>query len=112
MYKEISGVTRFPVFSDIFGKAGLVLDELFESDRDLTRPEIANNTGLSGRFVFDFVEKLLELGLIIKTRSIGKADFYQLNQSHPFIRKLLEYEAEKLRFLDEQVQEEKVAEAI
>lgn len=111
MYQEIDGVAQLPIFSDIFGKVGMVLDELFESDHDLTRQEIAQNTGLSGKFVFEFVKKLLELGLIIKTRSVGKADFYQLNPAHPFVRKLLEYEMEKLKFLDEQAESEKVAEA-
>ena len=90
--------------SEIFGKRAAIIEEFFESGRDLSRTEIADGTGLSMKLVYDVVSDFLRKGVLTKTRTVGKAEFYKLDKSNPLVRKMAEYELMRLGKLEDKTE--------
>lgn len=93
-------ITIPPLISEVFGKRGRLLEEFLDSDSDLTRAELSERTGLSPKFVYQLVDEFIESGILLKTRTVGKADFYKLNGSSLVVRTLVEYELSRLEEID------------
>ncbi len=67
-----------------------VMDFLIENhffDYPLT--EIARGSNVSYNSLKSFFNDFIKSGVIIKTRRIGKSDYYKLNTDNPFIKNLI-----------------------
>ena len=58
-------------------------------DFDYTLTDLLN-AGVSWGTLNTLVPKLLELGIVIKTRKIGRATLYKINQENVTVRQLIE----------------------
>lgn len=68
-----------------------VLDFLIENDIfDYPKTQIAELSGVSFNTLETLWDKLLEEGIIKKTRMVGNSQMYQLNKENPIVKMLLE----------------------
>ncbi len=68
-----------------------VLDFLIENDIfDYSKTHIAELSGVSFNTLETLWEKLLEEGIIKKTRRVGNSQMYQLNKENPVVNMLFE----------------------
>ena len=63
-------------------------------DYDYSKMDIAKNSDISFRHALKEIGKLEELGLIKKTRTIGRAQMYKLNTENPAIQLLRKFKIE------------------
>jgi DNA-binding transcriptional regulator GbsR (MarR family) len=94
-----------PPLQDLFETHALVkiLDFLtLYKDFEYTRTDIANETGISRRTLYEVFPKLEEFNLVEVTKSFGNVKFYKLNAKNPISKYLTAladeialYEAEK-----------------
>jgi predicted transcriptional regulator len=56
---------------------------------DFPITEIAKSANVSYNSIKQFFQKFVESGFIIKTRHIGKSDYFQLNVKNEFISELI-----------------------
>ncbi len=84
-----------------------ILQYLIEGrDFDYTLTDLLN-AGVSWGTLNTLVPKLLELGIVVKTRKIGRATLYKINQKNVAVKQLVElYDAlllEKLNQMEKEV---------
>lgn len=71
----------------------IVIDLLLEKRPfDTTKEEIIRETGVSRNTFFNVWGRIEKFGLVRKTRTIGRATLYVLNEDNPIVKKLLELE--------------------
>jgi len=51
--------------------------------------EIARNSNVSYNSIVNFFPDFIKSGVIIKTRKVGKSDYYKLNLETPFVKNLI-----------------------
>ena len=56
---------------------------------DFPMTEIARESNVSYNSIVKFFSNLIESEVIIKTRKIGKSDYYKLNLDNPFVKNLM-----------------------
>ena len=81
-----------PPLQDLFETHALVkiLDFLtLYKDFEYTRTDIANETGISRRTLYEVFPKLEKFNLVEVTRSYGKVKFYKLNTKNPISKYLI-----------------------
>lgn len=67
-----------------------VLDFLIDNHFfDFPMTEIAKRSNVSYNSLNKFFNELVKNGIIVKTRKIGKSDYYKLNLDNPFIKNLI-----------------------
>ena len=67
------------------------------------------HAGVSWGTLNDLIPKLVKLGIAVKTRKIGRATLYKINQQHPTAKQLIAlYDQLILQQLNHKEQEEKV----
>lgn len=67
-----------------------VLDFLIDNQMfDYPMTEIARGSNVSYNSIKMFFANWIKIGIVIKTRRIGKSDYYQLNLEHSFIKNLV-----------------------
>jgi len=67
-----------------------VLDFLIDNHFfDFPMTKIARGANVSYNSIRLFFPQFVESGIIIKTRKVGKSDYYKLNLQHPFVQNLL-----------------------
>lgn len=79
-------------FVRIFGKTPLikVIDFfLTYPSFDYTKSFVANEVGISRVTIDKVWKELAESKLIVKTRTIGNAEYFQLNQENPRVKVLM-----------------------
>ena len=76
---------------------------------DYPLTEIARNSNVSYNSLKSFFDNFLKSGIVIKTRKIGKSDYYKLNTDNSFVKNLikLDWNLTKSNLLPE-LQEKKV----
>ncbi len=89
------------VFIEIFGNYPLikVLDFLItfrEFDYPLT--EIAENSGIAWPTLHEVFPKLVEFGVVIETRQIGRARLFKLNEDNPIAQKMIEMDEKLMKY--------------
>jgi len=57
---------------------------------DFPMTEIARESNVSYNSIITFFDNFIKSGIIIKTRKIGKSDYYKLNLENPFVMKLIQ----------------------
>jgi DNA-binding transcriptional ArsR family regulator len=65
---------------------------LSERDRDLNVTDIANMAGVARSTVYDHLEELQELHLVVETREVGGAPMYQINNDNDIVKRIREIE--------------------
>lgn len=83
---------RISYFLKVFGDTPKVriLDFLIENyDLDYPITAIAKESKVSYNSLKKFFAEMLNNGFVIKTRKIGKSDYYKLNISHPLAKELV-----------------------
>lgn len=67
-----------------------VLDFLIDNHMfDFPMTEIARGSEVSYNSLKLFFPNLIKSGILVKTRKIGKSDYYKLNIENPFIKNLI-----------------------
>ncbi|MDP4012839.1 MAG: hypothetical protein Q8R00_04520 [Candidatus Nanoarchaeia archaeon] len=67
-----------------------VLDFLIDNHFfDFPMTEIAKGSNVSYNSIKSFFKDFIKSGILIKTRKIGKSDYYQLNMSNLFVKNLV-----------------------
>lgn len=56
---------------------------------DFPMTEMARGSNVSYNSLKEFFPKMIEAGILIKTRKIGKSDYYKLNTENIFIKNLI-----------------------
>jgi hypothetical protein len=74
----------------IFGNSiSGILDFLLIHDTyDYNKSEIARNSGVAPKTVYDVWPVLEKYGLVLETRRIGRARMYRINRKNPLVREL------------------------
>jgi len=67
-----------------------VLDFLIDNHFfDFPMTEIARESNVSYNSLKNFFQKFIDSEILIKTRKLGKSDYYKLNIENPFIKNLI-----------------------
>lgn len=80
-------------FRIVFGDAPIVkVIDFFLDNRefDYSLTDIARNADIGWSTLHLFWSKLVGLGIVEKTRRIGRAELYRLNMKSPLVRKLVD----------------------
>jgi predicted transcriptional regulator len=56
---------------------------------DYPLTEIAKESNVSYNSLKSFFDSFIESGIVVKTRKVGKSDYYKLNLENPFIKNLI-----------------------
>ena len=79
------------LLSDTLGKSPeiKILDHfLLHEDFAYTKSEIAKHAAISRATVYEKLPSLLEKGILVETKKIGKIILYKLNLDNPTVKKL------------------------
>ncbi len=90
MNEEISS------FRMVFGDSPIVkVVDFFLDNRefDYSLTDIAKNADIGWSTLHQFWNKFVNLGIVVKTRSIGRAELYKLNMESPLVKKLMDLDA-------------------
>jgi len=80
----------------VFGKSPVVkvIDFLIDNQEfDYSLTDIAKGAEVGWTTLHQFWTKLAKIGIVKKTRKIGRAELYKLNLESPLVKKLLEIDA-------------------
>jgi DNA-binding transcriptional ArsR family regulator len=72
---------------------------LSERDHDLNVTDIADLAGVARSTVYDHLDDLRSLELVVKTREVSGAPMYQINDDSPIVERVREIEGLALREL-------------
>lgn len=68
-----------------------VLDFLIENHFfDFPMTEIARESNVSYNSIIVFFNNFIKSEIIVKTRKVGKSDYYKLNLENPFVKRLIQ----------------------
>jgi predicted transcriptional regulator len=107
MYKkENAKEENPPTLQKLFGDSSIakILDylTLFKSF-DYPKTEISKNSGVAWKTLYRIWPTLEKYGLVVRTRQIGRAELYKLNEENPIAKALNElafhiakYDAQKI----------------
>ena len=56
---------------------------------DFPLTEMARESNVSYNSLKNFIEKFIDSGIFIKTRKIGKSEYYKLNLNNAFVKNLI-----------------------
>ncbi len=56
---------------------------------DFPMTEIARESNVSYNSIVAFFQDFIKSGVIVKTRKVGKSDYYKLNLENPFVKNLI-----------------------
>ncbi len=82
------------VFIEYFGDSPTtrVLDFFIENDLyDYSKTDIFRESGVARTTLQDVIIKLLKKKIIVKTRSVGRADMYKLNRGNPVVEEIVKF---------------------
>ena len=74
---------------------------------DFPMTEIARESNVSYNSIITFFDNFIKSGVIVKTRKVGKSDYYKLNLENPFVMNLikLDWSLTKRNVLPEPISE-------
>lgn len=88
------------VLIEFFGDNPLIriIDFLIEKKPfDSTKEEIIRESGISRTSLFKYWDKIEEYGIVKKTREIGRAELYVINEENQIVQKFLRLESELIK---------------
>ena len=68
---------------------------------DYTMTDISRESGVSRPTLYKMWKRFKRLGIIRKTRQIGNAQLYQLDDENPIVKKLEEFDFSLTRLIEE-----------
>ncbi len=80
-------------FRMVFGDSPIVkVIDFFLDNRefDYSLTDIAKNSEIGWSTIHQFWTDLVKLGIVTKTRRIGRAELYKLNMTSPLVKKLID----------------------
>ena len=80
-------------FRMVFGDSPIVkVIDFFIDNRefDYSLTDITKNADIGWSTIHQFWTDLVKLGIVVKTRRIGRAELYKLNLSSPLVKKLID----------------------
>ena len=87
---KVSEKTSFRI---VFGNSPIVkVIDFFLDNRefDYSLTDIAKNSDIGWSTIHQFWTDLVKLGIVTKTRRIGRAELYKLNLTSPLVKKLID----------------------
>lgn len=82
------------VFVDYFGESPTikVIDFFIENDLyDYSKTDIHKHTGIARTTLQNIIDELIKKKIIVKTRSVGRANMYMLNKKNPTVKHLINF---------------------
>lgn len=79
----------------VFGESGktkIISALLSERDRDLNVSDISQIGGVARSTVYDNIDELQEMGVVVKTREIGGGPMYQINMDNEMVQHISKVE--------------------
>ena len=99
-------------FRLVFGDSPIVkVIDFFLDNRefDYSKTKIARNSDIGWSTLHGFWKDLVKLGIVTKTRRIGRAELYKLNLSSPVVKKLIDLDKDiSKRLVQEEINMQKL----
>ena len=99
-------------FRLVFGDSPIVkvMDFFLDnSEFDYSMTNIAKNSDIGWSTLHGFWKDLVKLGIVTKTRRIGRAELYKLNSNSPVVKKLIELDRDiSKKLMQEEINKQKL----
>ena len=99
-------------FRLVFGESPIVkvIDFFLDNGEfDYSLTDIAKNSDIGWSTLHGFWKDLVKLGIVTKTRRIGRAELYRLNSSNPIVKKLVELDNDiSKKLISEEINKQKL----
>ncbi len=103
-------------FRIVFGNSPVVkVIDFFLDNRefDYSLTDIARNSDIGWSTLHGFWKELVTLGIVTKTRRIGRAELYKLNFRSPVVKKLIELDTDiSKRLMQEEIERQRMRVAV
>src|SRR3989338_7462602 len=103
-------------FRLIFGESPIVkVIDFFMDNRefDYSMTDIAKNSDIGWSTLHGFWKDMVKLGVVTKTRRIGRAQLYKLNAASPVVKKLIELDKDiSKKLIQEEIDKQKLKVAV
>ena len=99
-------------FRIVFGNSPIVkVIDFFLDNRefDYSLTDIAKNSDIGWSTLHQFWSNFVKLGIVTKTRKIGRAELYKLNSNSPLVKKLIEIDIDiSKKLVHEEINKQKL----
>ncbi len=99
-------------FRVVFGDSPIVkVIDFFLDNRefDYSLTDIAKNSDIGWSTLHGFWKELVKLGIVAKTRRIGRAELYKLNINSPLVKKLMDLDNDiSKKLMQEEINKQKL----
>lgn len=99
-------------FRLVFGNAPIVkVIDFFLDNRefDYSLTEISKNADIGWSTLHGFWKDLAKLGIVKKTRRIGRAELYKLNADNPLVKKLIDLDMSiSMKLMEGEIERQKL----
>ena len=99
-------------FRIVFGDSPIVkVIDFFLDNRefDYSLTDIAKNADVGWSTLHGFWSNIVKLGIVLKTRKIGRAELYKLNLNSPLVKKLIDLDLDiSKKLINEEVNKQKL----
>jgi len=99
-------------FRLVFGDSPIVkVIDFFLDNRefDYSLTDIAKNSDIGWSTLHGFWKELVKLGIVTKTRRIGRAELHKLNMNSPLVKKLMDLDKDiSKKLIQEEISRQKV----
>ena len=69
-----------------------ILAVLLSEGRDISINDIAEQAGMSRSTVYDYIDDLIDFGVVVQTRKVGKSPLYEINRNSEAAKNLARFE--------------------
>ena len=99
-------------FRLVFGNSPIVkVIDFFLDNRefDYSLTDIAKNADVGWSTLHQFWNDVAKLGIVVKTRKIGRAELYRLNLNNPIVKKLIDLDTDiSKKLMQEEINKQKL----
>ena len=99
-------------FRIVFGHSPIVkVIDFFLDNRefDYSLTDIAKNADVGWSTLYGFWDNIIKLGIVVKTRKIGRAELYKLNLNSPLVKKLIDLDMDiSKKLMNEEINKQKL----
>ncbi|MBS3102101.1 hypothetical protein J4458_01475 [Candidatus Woesearchaeota archaeon] len=99
-------------FRIVFGGSPIVkVIDFFLDNRefDYSLTDIAKNADVGWSTLHGFWGNIVKLGIVLKTRKIGRAELYKLNLNSPLVKKLIDLDLDiSKKLMNEEIHKQKL----
>lgn len=100
-------------FRLVFGDSPVtkILDFLIDNQEfDYSLSDVAKGADIAWSTLHEHWPQLVQMGIVVKTRKIGRAELYKLNTHNPLVKKLLELDLfVSTQLIQKELKQEEVA---